>query len=182
MTQSSQISSSHGFADGQNAAAKESKLSGKKMLNMKYIWVRLRLAWSHLYPFLFIFKHFNDWSVVWCQANVDLQHNQMGQTFGSVPHCFCSIFLYFCSNGGWTHDIISRSCQPYWFPPIVTSSSKAAMDLTPITGYLCVIFCGIYSKWQCRNTVRTICEKGLFFLRCKCIVPEPMLKSGLLKS
>lgn len=37
MTQSSQISSSHGFADGQNAAAKESKLSGKKMLNMKYI-------------------------------------------------------------------------------------------------------------------------------------------------
>lgn len=139
MTQSSQISSSHGFADGQNAAAKESKLSGKKMLNMRYIWFRFHLAWSHLYPFLFIFKHFNDWSVVWCQDNVDLQHNQKGQTFGSVPQGFCSISLYFCSNGGWTHDIISRSCQPYWFPPIVTSSSRAAMDLTPITGYLCHI-------------------------------------------
>lgn len=33
VTQSSQISSSHGFADGQNAAAKESKLSGMEMLN-----------------------------------------------------------------------------------------------------------------------------------------------------
>lgn len=115
MTQSSQISSSHGFADGQNAAAKESKLSGKKMLNMKYIWIRLHLARSHLYPFLFIFKHFNDWSVVWCQDNVDLQHNQKGQTFGSVPHCFCSISLDFWYNGGWIHDIISRSCQPPWF-------------------------------------------------------------------
>lgn len=30
MTQSAQISSSQGFADGQNSAAKESKLSGKK--------------------------------------------------------------------------------------------------------------------------------------------------------
>lgn len=29
MTQSAQISSSQGFADGQNSAAKESKLSGK---------------------------------------------------------------------------------------------------------------------------------------------------------
>lgn len=33
VTQSSQISSSHGLADGQNAAAKDSKLSGMKMLN-----------------------------------------------------------------------------------------------------------------------------------------------------
>uniref|UniRef100_A0A674N664 Reticulon n=1 Tax=Takifugu rubripes TaxID=31033 RepID=A0A674N664_TAKRU len=35
MTQSSQISSSHGFADGQNAAAKESKLSVKDLIHWR---------------------------------------------------------------------------------------------------------------------------------------------------
>lgn len=35
MTQSAQISSSQGFADGQHSAAKESKLSGKKQPNVK---------------------------------------------------------------------------------------------------------------------------------------------------
>lgn len=34
MTQSAQISSSQGFADGQNSAAKGSKLSGKKFPNI----------------------------------------------------------------------------------------------------------------------------------------------------
>lgn len=48
MTQSAQISSSQGFADGQNSAAKESKQSGKKMLII--IFASLMLILTNVLP------------------------------------------------------------------------------------------------------------------------------------
>lgn len=62
MTQSSQISSSHGFADGQNAATKESKLSGEEMLNtlLNIYYLDSTYYEDVSAHFRFLFRHFND--------------------------------------------------------------------------------------------------------------------------
>lgn len=61
VTQSSQISSSHGFADGQNAAAKESKLSGRKASNTPSNTLYLDSTYDEVIcpNYRFVFGYFN---------------------------------------------------------------------------------------------------------------------------